>query len=132
VTEGSQRRRPPLFIGGEMQRSKFLNPTVKNWGHFGNSSGSLGNPHRGRHFLSPRFSILGFRWLRFASKQAPRHRGASVGGIRNQAFRTPNRETISVSQVQFERLNCETPRAYKSIFIFPIPSFDQDLSSTTE
>jgi hypothetical protein len=53
-------------------------------------------------------------------------------GIRNQAFRTPNREIISVSQVQFERLSCETPRAYKSVFIFPISSFNQVLSSIAE
>jgi hypothetical protein len=132
VAAGSQRRRSPLFIGSETQRSKFLNPTVKNRGHFGNSSGSLGNRRRGRRFLPPRFSIPGFRWLRFASKQAPRHRGASVGSIRNQAFRTTNRGIISISQVQFERLNCEAPGAHKSVFIFLILSFGQDLSSAAE
>jgi hypothetical protein len=39
-------------------------------------------------------------------------------GIRNQAFRTPNREIISVNQVQFERLSCETPGAPKVRFHF--------------
>jgi hypothetical protein len=29
VTAGPQRHRPPLFIGGETQLSKILNPTVK-------------------------------------------------------------------------------------------------------
>jgi hypothetical protein len=53
-------------------------------------------------------------------------------GIRSRAFRTQNREIISVNQVQFERLSCETPRALKSVFIFLIPSFDQDLSSIAE
>jgi hypothetical protein len=79
VAAGSQRRRPALFIGGEMQRSKFSNSTVKNRGLSGNSSGSLGNRRQGRRFLLPRFSIPGFRWLGFASKRTPRHRGASVG-----------------------------------------------------
>jgi hypothetical protein len=55
-----------------------------------------------------------------------------VGGIRNQALRTLNHEIISVSQVQFERLSCETPGAFKFVFISLIPSFDQDLSSTVE
>jgi hypothetical protein len=86
VTTGSPRRRPPLFICVETQRSKFLNPTVKNRGHFGNLRGSLGNRRRGRCFLSPRFSIPRFRWLRFASKQAPRQRGASVGGFGIRPF----------------------------------------------
>jgi hypothetical protein len=86
VTADPQQRQPPLFICGETQRSKFLNPTVKNRGRFGNSSGSLGNRRRGRCFLLPRFSIPGFRWLRFASKQAPRHRGASVGGFEIKSF----------------------------------------------
>jgi hypothetical protein len=55
-----------------------------------------------------------------------------VGGIRNQAFRTPNREIISVSQPQFERLNCETSGAFKSVFISQNLSFDQYPSSSAE
>jgi hypothetical protein len=93
VAAGSQRRRPPLFIGGETQRSKFSNSMVKNQGLFGNSSG-LGNRRRGRCFLSPRFSIPSFRWLEFALKQTPRHRGASVGGIRNLAFYMPSYRAV--------------------------------------
>jgi hypothetical protein len=68
----------------------------------------------------------------FAGSGLHRHQGASsVGGIRNQAFRTPNRDIISVNQPQFERLSCETPGAFKSVFISQNLSFDQYPSSST-
>jgi hypothetical protein len=129
VTVGSQRCRLPLFIGSETQRSKFVNPTVKNRGRFSNSRRSFGNRRRGRCFLLPQFSIPRFRWLRFATTQAPRYRGAFVGGIQNQAFRTLNHEIILVSQVRFKRLSCENPGALRSLFIFQNPSFDRYPSS---
>jgi hypothetical protein len=90
---------------------KSLNSMVKNRGLFGNSRGSFGNQCCGTRFLFPRFSIHRFRWLMFAETQMPRHRGASVGGIRNRAFRTLNCEIVSVNQLWFERLNRETPGA---------------------
>jgi hypothetical protein len=109
VAVGSQRRRPPLFIGSETQRSKFSNSTVKNRGHFGNSSGSLGNRRRGRRFLLPRFSIPGFRWLGFASKQAPRHQGASVGGFGIWLCICQVIGPFRLNQARFNRPSYETP-----------------------
>jgi hypothetical protein len=129
ATACSQWRRPPLFIGSKTQRSKFLNPTVKNRGRFSNLRGSFGIWRRGRRFLLPWFSIPRFRWLSFATTQAPRHRGASVGGIQNQAFRTLNCEIISVSQVQFKRFSCKTLGAFRFLFIFQNSSFDRYPSS---
>jgi hypothetical protein len=83
-----------LFIGGKSQRSKNSKLNGKKQqpeGILGISTETSGNRRLGRRFLLPRFSIPGFRWPRIASKQAPRHRGASVGGIRNQAFRIPKK-----------------------------------------
>jgi hypothetical protein len=80
VTAGPQRRRSPLFT------VEIFELNGKNQGRFGNSRGSFGNRRRGRRFLLPRFSIPGFRWLKFASKQVPRHRGASVGGFGIKLF----------------------------------------------
>jgi hypothetical protein len=66
----------------------------------GISSETPENRRLGRRFLLPRFSIPGFRWLRIASRQAPRHRGASVGGIRNQAFRIPKNKRVTMRKVR--------------------------------
>jgi hypothetical protein len=123
------RQQPHLFIGGETQRSKILNLTVKRSGSRafgGNSSEALGNRRLGRRFLPPRFLILGFRWLRFASKQALHHQGASIGVIRNQAFRIPKiKECFQLLEFLCERPSSETTGVLESIFISQNTSFDQ-------
>jgi hypothetical protein len=125
------RRRPPLFIGSKTQRLKFLNSMVKNRGHVGSSWKSQ-EPTPGKAFsfvsiLDPQI-LLAQVCIEVSASPS---RGF-CWGIQNQAFRTPNREIISVSQPQFERLSCETPGAFKSVFISQNLSFDQYPSSSVE
>jgi hypothetical protein len=81
----------------------------------------------------PRFSIPGFRWLRFAPRKTLRHRGASVGGIRNQAFRIPKiKEYLSLPKLLYEKPRSETPGALESFLIFQDLSFGPYPSSPAE
>jgi hypothetical protein len=69
---------------------------------------------------------IGIMWRVICPKEG------ACWGILNQAFRTPNREFISVNQPQFERFSCETPGAFKFVFISQNLSFDQYPSSSAE
>jgi hypothetical protein len=136
VAAGSQRHRPHLFIGGETQRSKFLNLTVKR--SASRAFGVIQARPSGTDAWEDIFFRLDsrsprFRWLRLAPRQALRHRGASVGGIRNQSFRIPKiKECFQLPEFLCEKPSGETPGVLESIFISQNPSFDQYPSSPAE
>jgi hypothetical protein len=66
-------------------------------------------------------------------RQKLRHRGASVGGIRNQAFRIPKiKECLYPCKLLCERFNSETPGAIDSFSIFQNLLSDQYPSSPAE